>query len=185
MAEKAKESKKNDKTGLITGICATIAVAIVIIITVIIVINTNRKLTESYFVSDDSKYVLTFGSEDMIENEDGTKPEKVHVVYNYSGDKITGITSYYLYPNKETAEKAFKTYNDAKEDRFKDVSLDGNYVIIASLDSDYENLTTEDIKQYLEAMQNTNSEGTTSEEVIETTETTEGAEETPTAPTTE
>ena len=63
MAEKAKKNNKN----LIIGICAGVLVIAVVIVAVIFA--TKSSLNDAYFVSDDSKYVLTV-DRDILETED-------------------------------------------------------------------------------------------------------------------
>ena len=168
MAEKAKTTKQNKKTGLIIGICAAIIVVIAIIIAVVVLaVNNNNKYSDSFFVSDGTKYVINFEADDLIEDEDGMKPDKVHVVYYYSGDSVTGITTYYQYANEETAEKAFTKFKSENQDYFEDIKLDGTFMITKSLKADYENFTASDVKQQIEFMESAKNSSPNADNLIE------------------
>ena len=151
MAEK--KSTKNNKN-MIIGCCVA-AVAVIAIIIAVIVINANKGLSDAYFVSDGSKYVLTMDADEMdLDGEEEFAPVKTHIVYTYSGDEITGMKAYYEFADEATAKKAFDYYNDAdSSEEFKEVALDGKYVILTANESDYENLTASDVKQQIEFME--------------------------------
>lgn len=151
MAEK--KSTKNNKN-LIIGCCVAVAVIIAIIITVV-VLSANKGLSDAYFVSDDSKYVLTMDADEMgFEEGEEFTPVKTHVVYTYSGDEITSMKAYYEFADEATAKKAFDYYNSADtSEEFKEVALDGKYVILTANESEYEDLTASDVKQQIEFME--------------------------------
>ena len=150
MAEKATKNNKN----LIIGICSAIAAIVIIVIIALVAANGgNKQINDNYFVSDDTKYVLTLGA-DYIDSSDEYAPLKSHMVYYYSGDKITGLKVYYEYSNADnakTAYEALKELNDS-EPNFKDILIDGKYVILVSNESDYESLTASEVKQQIDFM---------------------------------
>ena len=86
-------SQKNNKK-LIIGICSIVAV--VAIIAVIVIIITMRggfgpAINDNYFVTDNSKYVITL---DEKQTDEDINAEKTHIVYNYSGNNITSVKYY-------------------------------------------------------------------------------------------
>lgn len=181
MAEKAKKSKKDNKNTIIGCLCA-LAVVIVVIITVVLVVN-NNSLNDSYFVSDDTKYVLTIEA-DETDSEDEYAPVKSHLVYTYEGDKITGMKTYYAYADEASAKKAYEALKEAvSEEEAKTMELNGKYIIVTADEESYKDLTAADVKQqieFMESLKNMNSSSTDStdssetvEEVEETTEETE------------
>ncbi|MBQ2174957.1 MAG: hypothetical protein II453_07820, partial [Alphaproteobacteria bacterium] len=87
MAEKAKKDNKN----LIIGICAAIAVVLVVVVAVMLVSKGSTQLGDSYFVTDDTKYVLNLDT-NYVDEEEEYAPLKTHIVYFRSGDKITGMS---------------------------------------------------------------------------------------------
>ena len=148
MADKPKNNKN-----MIIGICAA-AVVIVIVVVVAIILATrgggSQGLSDSYFVSDGTKYVLTLDSE---ESEDEHPPLKTHLVYTYSGDEITGLKAYAEYADEKTAEAALAYYKDAYHDSYKDISLNGKYIVLTANETEYEGVTASDVKQQIEFME--------------------------------
>lgn len=172
MAEKAKKNNKN----LIIGICTGVLIIAVVIVAVIFV--TKSSLNDSYFVSDGSKYVLTVGR-DMLETEDKeNSPIKTHIVYYYSGDAITGVTTYMEFDNDATAKAALDLYKNADQTGVKSLKTDGKYLVVEMTEDQYKDLTVSDVKQQVEFMEmlkksDTNNSDNTNEETTETTEVTE------------
>ena len=164
----AKKSKKVNKN-LIIGICVAAVVVIAIIITVILV-NKNTGLNDKYFVSDDTKYVLTLEDSTIStdEGEEAYNPIKTHLVYFYSGDEITGLKAYYEYPDTAAAKAALEYLKSNYEDEQKNlVTIDGKYVIYNAPASEYEELTASEVKEqieFMELLKNLNSDEDTSEE---------------------
>lgn len=150
MAEKAKASKKSNKN-LIIGICA--AVAVVAIIIVAVVLATRGGLNDDYFVSDGTKYVLTIESDDTSETSDESAPLKTHLVYTYEGDKITGMKSYYVYADANTAKAAYDAMKEAGGEEAEGIELNGKYIIMTAEEDVYKDLTTSDVKQQIEFME--------------------------------
>ena len=182
MAEKAKQSKKDNKN-LIIGCCAAIAVVIAIIITVVLI--NNNSLNDNYFVSDNTKYVLTIETDES--DNDEYAPLKTHLVYTYDGDKVTGMKTYYVYGNNDSAKKAFDALKEAinNEEEAKSMELNDKYIIITASEESYKDLTASDVKQQIEFMEslknmdldsNNNTSETVEETTTETTNTEEAAE---------
>lgn len=148
MANKAKKNNKN----LIIGICAAIVVVIVVVVAVILATRGgSAQLNDSYFVSDDTKYVLTLETDDVDEEY---APAKTHMVYFYSGDDVTDMKAYYEFADEAAAKAAFDYYKEAMEgEEYKDISLNGKYIVITSNESAYEDLTANDVKQQIEFME--------------------------------
>lgn len=172
MAEKAK--KKNNQN-LITGICVAVVVIVVIIIAVILATR-GGTLNDSYFVSDGTKYVLTIETADIEDGEtDSHAPLKVHSVYTYSGDQITGLKIYYEYADATAAKAAFDSLTDEEKSGYKEIALDGKYLVLVTNESDYEGLTASEVKQqieFIDSLKNMNAEDAALEET-ETVEVTE------------
>ena len=149
MAEK-KQSKKNNKGAIIGGCIAAAIIIIVIIVVCVIMVNKNS-YNDAYFVSDGSKYVITYNQEelDLDESSDFT-PVKSHLVYYYSGDKITDMKAFYEFADENTAKSAYDLYKEAGNGNFKEISLSGKYVIITANDSEYADYTASDVKNQIE-----------------------------------
>lgn len=150
---KTKNVRKNN-TRMIVGICCVI-VAIIVIIIAAVAISSNSGLNDSYFKSDDSKYVLTIDQDELMISEDeeaNYASKKVHIVYEYKDDAITGMKIYYEYADNETAMKAL---DDIKENQdiesYKELVVDGKYVVATVNESEYEGATVSDVKSQIEA----------------------------------
>ena len=178
MAEEAKDNKKN----IIIWTCAALA-AVIVIIVAIIFATRNTGINDSYFVSDGTKYVLTLESNDISMEDEQYDPIKAHLVYLYSGDNITDLKAYYEYADNSAAKAAydyFKEHIDEEDDNYKDISVNGKYVVLAAADSQYKELTTNDVKEQIEFMEMIRNMGQGDDyevEETEDTETTEDAEE--------
>ena len=143
MAEKAKKDNKN----IIIGACVAVVVVIIAVVAIVLGLKGGKPtLNDAYFVSDDTKYVLTI---DTSDEEDESAPEKVHTVYTYSGDKITGAKVYYEYADAATA-KSFVDTIKAETDSPDSVSVDGKYIIMVADESEYEDMTASDVKEQVE-----------------------------------
>lgn len=157
MATKSKKSTKNNKN-LIAGICVAVA-AVVAIVAIVLAVVLNRGVDDSYFVSDDKKYVLTMEGDVLgaVEEEDIPAPVKTHMVYDYAGDEITGFRVYYEYEDKDAAKKAHDKFvelaAESEDNEFGEISLDGKYVVFTASEDDYKDLTASDVKEQIEYME--------------------------------
>lgn len=150
----SRTKKKSDKTFFISVCSAIVAIVIIIVIAVVM---SNKGLDDSYFVSDGTKYVLTIdtGEDPESEAEDNYAPIKIHLVYTYSGDEITGAKSYYEYPNAEKAKAAFDTMkeNDAENEELASYELNGKYIIYTSSEESYKDLKASDVQAQIKMME--------------------------------
>lgn len=167
MANQAKKSK--DNKNLIIGICAAAAVVVVIILAVVLV-NRNPALSDAYFVSDGTKYVLTIESDtEELENDEYT-PLKTHLVYTYSGDTVTGMKTYYEYGDASSAKKAFDALKEELGDEATAMEINGKYIIITADEESYKDTTASDVKKQIdlmESLKNMNLNDTEDEEVVD------------------
>ena len=119
------------------------------------------EIDDSYFVSDDKKYVLTLESELMDDEEtNSTNPIRTHMVYYYLGDKITGMKTIGEFVDADNARKAFDEIKESDEDmtyyRLKD-----KYIIVTGTADQYEGMTVSDVKEqidFMESLKNTDVE---------------------------
>ncbi|MBR0431320.1 hypothetical protein IJJ05_03475 [Candidatus Saccharibacteria bacterium] len=150
MAEKAEKNHKN----LIMWICAILVIAAIVIVAVVLATRGSGAIDESYFKSDDTKYVLTVDAEDMLTEGEEYVPIKSHLVYYYSGNEITSLKSYNEYADANTAKAAYEYYqNNVSNEDYKNIELNGKYVILTANESEYEGTTANDIKQQLELIE--------------------------------
>lgn len=153
-SSKKTEKKKQDNKPVIISICAAI-VAVVVIIVVAVVLG-NKGLDDSYFVSDGSKKVLTIDtSNEESEDAENYAPVKIHVVYTYSGEDITGAKSYYEYPDADKAKAAFDYMKESlgDDEEVNKYELNGKYIIYTSPEDSYKDLKASDIDKQIELME--------------------------------
>lgn len=162
-------AKKKNSKSIIIGACIAAAAIIVIILAVVFAAK-GSELSDSYFVSDGSKYVITMDRNDLGLDE-SAELVTIHQVYTYLGDEITGAKAYYEYASEDLAKAAYDEINANEGNSFKSITLNGKYVILEADKSEYEELTLSSLKQLMEGEQNTDSEeGDTEEEAIEESE---------------
>ena len=186
---KSNNKQKTNKVWAVVGCIAIVAVVIAIIAAIVI---NNSGIQDSYFKSDDTKYVLTVETDEnsVDENMRQYTPIKMHVVYNYEGDKITGLKYYYEYADNNTAKPAADYFQQNSGDEIEAITVDGKYVVITVKASQYEGVTASDVKKqldFIESMKQSNSNGggTTTETTTEETTTTDGTTTETTTQTTE
>ena len=96
-----------------------------------------NKLDNSYFKSDAMKLVLSM-DRDIASFEDGEyEPDITHVVYYYTGNTINNVRIFFAYDTKNWALKK---------------KLHGKYVVFELDSSQYNQLTTEMVKEGIASM---------------------------------
>ena len=78
-------------------------------------------------------------------------PVKSHMVYYYSGDKITNAKEFYEFSSNEKAAEAFKN-KEKYSSRPESIKLNGKYIIYTFPTRQYENTSVEEIKSYFKGM---------------------------------
>ena len=146
------EEKKNKKN-LIIAICAIAVVAIVAIVVAIIILS-NKRIDDSFFVSDDTKIVLQMDSENLLGlNSEIIVPDDAYIIYFYSGNNVTDTKAYYKYEDEKTAKEAAEIFKNQEDNNYGNISVNGTYVILTMNKSTYEGMTTEDARQRVELME--------------------------------
>ena len=160
-----KAAKNNDNKVIAICIAGVLAVIAIIVIVAVMLAGSN-KYSDKFFTSDDTKYVLNLEKADLASGDEQTDqyvPVKAHLVYEYSGDEIKGLKIYYEYADSAAAKKA-KDYivendpgltaegedSEKKESIYKEVIVDGKFVIITAREAEYEGIKASDVKQQIE-----------------------------------
>lgn len=133
---------------LFLGIASILILSLFVI--AMVIINNRPKYNDEYFVSDDSKIVLAMNAE---ASEDGKTPTTTYVVYYYSGDKITGIKQFYKFDEEAKAKEVYDELDVSNMNWIAEKSLDGHFIIFNLASSQYENLTTEDVRNSAEQLE--------------------------------
>ena len=137
-----KDAASNSSKFVVFGIA--IVAIIAAIIAVVVAINANSTINDAYFVSDGSKYVLN------IEGDEDGKTKATHIVYYYSGDKITGAKSFYEFADEATAKEAYNELKESAAEYADSSELKGKYIVITASDDDIKDITVDGVKSQIE-----------------------------------
>ncbi len=168
----ASNPKRNTKV-IVTGICIAALATVVVVTAIIFATKSATQISDAYFVSNDKQYVLNLTG-DMLGYEDNEyAPVAAHIVYKYSGDKITNITSYLEFADESTASTFLPKYKEiyaaSNYSGIKSISINGKYIVVIATEDQFSDASASEIKEEIESFKN--SVNTTV--VDETTETSE------------
>lgn len=132
------------KTKKIIIIVAAIAVVIAAVVALVMILKP-KKLDKDFFVSDDTKLVYNVGQEISGGIYDATE---IYMVYEYSGDQITKLVTYYGYETEDMAKLAAEKYAEifTPNEDITEVKIDGRYICLTASPYLYEGTTVESIK---------------------------------------
>ena len=142
---------KNENKALTLGI-GLVAVVVAVIIIVMTLTN-NNSLNDSFFVSDNTKYVFTLDGDEISSDEGVPAPTKGYIVYFYEGDKITDMKAYYKFTNSDNAQKMQEYYQENGTDNYKSIVRNGEYIILTANPSEYNDLTASEVKAQIDFLQ--------------------------------
>lgn len=147
MEQVSKKPHKFSKTTLIYLVCAL--VSIISIIAIIIIVLSKPKIDDSYFVSDDTKTVVSLSPNDQTTGSGSHI--NTFVVYTYDGDNVVGLKTYFEYTDVDSASAALESYKSKPE--FSNVEQNDKYIIVSSDTEQFKGLTADDVRQQAEAIQ--------------------------------
>ena len=161
MANKKAKKNKDNKNVIIGAIVGVVALIVIIVLAVVLATRGSSKLDDSFFASDDTKYVATVDGDTMgMSDEEGIAPLKAHIVYFYSGDDVTDMRSYYEFADESVAKKFFDLAKASEEgDSSDNYELNGKYVILIADPTEYEGMKTSDAKEQIEFIEMLNNMG--------------------------
>lgn len=144
-----KKSPPSGKTirYIIFPIIALCATAVVILI--ITVLTTHPTIQDDYFISDDTKTTISLTP--SASESSTSSLVQTHFVYTYDGEDVSGLKTYFEYPDEESAKAAFESAKDQPE--FKGAIIEGKYIVVTADESQFKGLTASDIKQQADALQ--------------------------------
>lgn len=151
----AEEAKKNNKN-LIIGICVAVLAIVVVVVAVIFATKGTAQLNDAYFVSTDTRYVLT--EEGDGSTFEGTEyvPVKTHLVNEHSGETITSVINYTEFKDEATAKAALKALQEQLKDAnlseygIKSISTNGKYLVMVFTEDQYKGFTFSEAKELYE-----------------------------------
>lgn len=142
--------KTNKKKNII--ITAAVVVAAVVAIVVGIVVSREPALDDSFFVSDETKLVMSLNDDIAALEEGPYEPPVTHLVYYYDGDRVTNLKIYFAYDNEMEAETAFNNINMKGKDFATTKRRNGKYIIFDAVKARYEGMTVEQVQRNINAM---------------------------------
>ena len=101
---------------------------------------------DSFFVSNDVKTTISL----TPDNSDTTTLHQTHVVYEYDGENVISMKTYFEYPDEESAKTAYESLKDQPE--FVGAVVNGKYIIVTADESQFKGLTASDVRQQAEAI---------------------------------
>ena len=161
------------------GCCAILAVGIAV--GTVFLLRMNSGPSDDFFVSDDTKTVISLEPDST--DTTSTSSVHTHVVYEYDGDLVTGMKTYFEYNSPELASSAFENLKDQPE--FKNGEVNGKYIIVTADPESFKGLTASDVQQQAEAIrqyQEQNSKKNTQEEAPKETDSDSDTESEPDEP---
>lgn len=130
---------------------AVIVVLLIVVVVVLVVMN-KTTYNDDYFVSDDTKLVLSMDARISGFEESEYMPPITRVVYYYSGDTISGVRVFYEYRNNEIAKKAYETIGKEDKEWAASKALNDKYIIFDMTKEQYEGLNTNQIRESIESI---------------------------------
>ncbi len=168
-----KAEKTNNKT-IIGVVCAAVVLIVIVILLILFLkpggVGFGGGLNDDYFVSDGTKLVLSLDKEDISTDEEEYAPNKLHQVYYYSGEKITGMSYFYEYADVAAAKAAYDHIKSESESEAKEIKLNGKYIEIVMDEGQFADTTTDEVKENIEFMKmlnDMNYEDGMSDDVVE------------------
>ena len=139
-------SIKSNKT-LLYGLYAIGAgVAIAVLVWGVYTFLGHSTLDESFFVSNDVKTTIAL----TPDNPDTTSLNKTYVVYDYNGEEVVSMKTYFEYPDEAAARATYEAVKDQPE--FVGAVINGKYIIVTADESQFKGLTASDVRQQAEAI---------------------------------
>ena len=120
--------------------------------------NTNDNATDKATTNDTKTDSSTESDADQIElYSDSTKivfqSGNIKMVYYYSGNTITAYHAYVDYGDSVSANYALAATKAAQDESIKKAYVKGKYLVVEYAESNYEDLTVEDVRKLYSALE--------------------------------
>lgn len=103
-------------------------------------------INDEFFVSDNTKTTITISSA----SPDSSSSHQTRVVYEYDGENVISMKTYFEYQDADAAKNAYESLKDLPE--FKNAELNDKYIIVTADESQYKGLTASDVRQQADAL---------------------------------
>jgi hypothetical protein len=141
----------SERTRIINGktiFSIVIVVLLVLVTSILIALNLRPKYNDDYFKTDGTKIVASITDNIDTAEEMGASLEKAYMVYYYSGNTITEVRIFYKYENDEVAKAVFDKINVDDFEWTNKKSISDSYVILNLAASEFNELTTEMVREF-------------------------------------
>ncbi len=151
LTSKSTNKSTHKKTNKITPylVCVVIFVIVAAGIAAVLYFINRRPADEDFFVSDDTKTTISL----PVSSSDSTG-DSSHVqtrfVYEYDGDNVVGLKTYFEYTDEEAARVALEARKSLPE--FKNAVLEGKYIVVTADADQFKGLTASDVRQQADAI---------------------------------
>lgn len=144
MAKKASHKKSNN--ALLTWVFIVLFALIIFAVAIVLILNTqsNPNTNSNFFVSDSHKYVI---ASDSSYNTASDSPIISYDVYYHNDNTITSHQAYYEFSSEEAAKAALPYYKSLQDADINSVEQSGKYIVLTANQSQFKDLTLDDIKQ--------------------------------------
>ena len=130
---------------IIYAICGVVAILSIALIAWSIISSMNKQISEdTTFATNDTQTTITI--EPTGESHNGIS--NTRTVYEYDGDNVVGMKTYFEYADNEAAKIAYEAIKDQPE--FKGAEVIDKYIVVTADPSQFKGLTAEDIRQQSE-----------------------------------
>lgn len=147
------KTKEFSAKKLIYPICSLVVIASLVAVAVVVINKFQpQPLDDAYFVSDDTKVSINMEPTDKDRDASSSAKSLVqtHIVYEYDGDNVTGLKTYFEYSDHDTAQSNYEVVKDQPE--FEGAVVQDKYIIVTAKPESFQGLTASDVKQQEEAI---------------------------------
>lgn len=123
-----------------------VMMAVILFAVAVVMANRQEAIADDYFVSDDTKLVLTMDAETAGFVEGEYEPPYTHIVYYYSEDDITDVKVYFAYDDAEAAIQAYNNIDLADANWMASMGRNGRYLVFETKRAKYEGLSVSEVR---------------------------------------
>lgn len=129
--------------------CVALAICLTILVTwgVISMLNRGEIKEETTFATNDNQTTITIEPS----GDDNNSTSHTRTVYEYDGNNVVGMKTYFEYADNEAAKRAYELVKDQPE--FKGAEVVDKYIVVTADPNSFKGLTADDVRQQAEAIE--------------------------------
>ena len=140
------KAKPKFNKNLVYAACGIIAILSVALITWSIIKAFNKNINEdTTFATNDNQATITV---EPTDDNSGSGISHTRTVYEFDGDNVVGMKTYFEYSDNDAAKAAYEVIKDQPE--FKGAEVIDKYIVVTADPSRFKGLTVDDIRQQSE-----------------------------------